>query len=404
MRLTRALQSMSLAQLRQDIIRPSGGSLIHLNNAGASPQPRPVLQRVISHMQSEAELGGYEAADMVAEELRGVYVAAAQLINAKPNEIALQESASMAWAKLVYGLGAEFRAGERVLVCEAEYGANYVALLQLAKRSGATIEVIPSDSNGQVDVGELERMLSQGGVRLCCITHVPTNGGLVNPAASIGKLCQRSGVLYMLDACQSVGQLSVDVQEIGCDALCVTGRKFLRGPRGTGFLYVSSLAMPRFGEPGIVDHSGANWVSSSAYELQQDAKRYEFWEANIAAQLGLGEAIRYALDVGLENIEDRVKSLGRLAREGLGAIEGVTVHDIGVEMCGIVSFSVQGVEAAEVKRHLRELGITVSTSGPGSTLLDASKRNLPTLVRASPHYFNTEEEVAKLVEGVQQLQ
>jgi selenocysteine lyase/cysteine desulfurase len=291
--------------------------------------------------------------------------------------------------------------GDRILTARAEYAANYVAFLQVAKRTGAKIEVVPDNAEGTLDPEALERMLDDR-VRLIAITWVPTNGGLVNPAAAVGRIARAHGIPYLVDACQAVGQMPVDVSAIGCDMLSATGRKFLRGPRGTGFLYVRRELMRQL-EPPLIDHFAAPWVAPGRYELRPDARRFETWENNYAARLGLGIAIDYALDIGIEPIMARCRQLADGLRTELAGIAGVTVHDLGPRPAAIVTFSVAGCEAGAVKARLAAAGINVSTSSPSSTLLDATARGLPVVVRASPHYYNTEDEIGRLTAAIRRL-
>ncbi|MBN9261477.1 MAG: aminotransferase class V-fold PLP-dependent enzyme, partial [Hyphomicrobium sp.] len=328
-----------------------------------------------------------------------VYGSVARLLNAAPDEIALMENATVAWQMAFYAL--QFQPGDRILTAQAEYAANYVAFLQVAKRTGAVVEVIPNDAAGALSVEALERMIDDR-VRLIAITWVPTNGGLVNPAAAVGKIARKHGVPYLLDACQAVGQMPVDVAELNCDMLSATGRKFLRGPRGTGFLYVRRELMLRL-EPPIIDHFAAPWVAADRYELRPDARRFENWENNYAARLGLGIAIDYALSIGMDPIMARCRMLADLMRDELARIPGVTIHDIGAERAAIVTFTVAGFDASEVHARMKAQGINVTTSQPSSTLLDATARSLPLIVRASPHYYNSEDEVMRLTRAVAAL-
>jgi selenocysteine lyase/cysteine desulfurase len=255
---------------------------------------------------------------------------------------------------------------------------------------------VPSDDSGALDVGALERMLD-GRVRLIAITHVPTNGGLVNPAAEVGRVARRHGILYLLDACQSVGQMPIDVAAIGCDMLSATGRKYLRGPRGCGFLYVRRGIVDQL-EPPFLDLQAATWVAPDRYELRPDAGRFENWENNIAAQLGLGAAVDYALGWGLAAIEARVVALAEDLRARLRAIGGVTVTDLGRKRCGIVTFAVADRTADDIVAGLHQRRINTVSSSPRSTLLDATARRLPPVVRASVHYYNSEDEVARFAD------
>jgi cysteine desulfurase/selenocysteine lyase len=295
---------LDIAGLRADT--PGADHRLHLDNAGASLMPRPVLEAVTGHLGREALIGGYAAAAEADERLADVYGGVARLINAAADEIALKESATAAWQMAFYALAGGFRPGDRILTARAEYAANYVAFLQVARRTGAVVEVIPDDAQGVLDPEALERMLDER-VRLIAITWIPTNGGLVNPAAAVGRVARRHATPYLLDACQAVGQLPVDVEALGCDMLSATGRKFLRGPRGTGFLYVRRDLLCRL-EPPMIDHFAAPWVTPDSYRLRDDARRFESWESDHAARLGLGAAVDYALALGLDAIEARCRT------------------------------------------------------------------------------------------------
>jgi cysteine desulfurase/selenocysteine lyase len=389
--------AIEIAKLRSET--PGVAHRIHLNNAGAGLMPQPVLDIMVGHLTREAEIGGYEAAGEAAPQLDGVYDSVARLLGAGRDEIALTENATVAWQLAFYAIA--FQPGDRILTARAEYAANYVAFLQIAKRTGAVIEVIPDDAEGVLDPEALERMID-GRVKLIAITWVPTNGGLRNPAAAVGRIARRHGVTYLLDACQAVGQMPTRVDELGCDVLAATGRKFLRGPRGTGFLYVRRELM-RSLEPPMLDHFAAPWVARDRYELRPDARRFETWENNYAARLGLGRAVDYALEVGLDVIEARCRDLSARLRDGLKAVSGVKVYDLGRDPAAIVTFSVENRDADGVKAKLALSGINVSVSSPSSTLLDAEVRKLPSLVRASPHYYNTEDEIDQLVSAASAL-
>ncbi|WP_354220948.1 aminotransferase class V-fold PLP-dependent enzyme [Bradyrhizobium sp. F1.4.3] len=372
---------------------PAASRLAYLHNAGAALMPAPVVETMKRHIDLESEIGGYAAADRESDRLESVYGSVARLLNATPDEIALMENATVAWQMAFYAL--RFRAGDRILTAEAEYAANYVAFLQVAKRTGATIDIVPSDASGELDIHALKRMIDER-VKLIAITWVPTNGGLVNPAAAVGKIARARSIPYLLDACQAVGQMEVDVEAIGCDMLSATGRKFLRGPRGTGFLYVRRDILRRL-EPPMIDHFAAPWVSRDEYRLRDDARRFETWENNYVARLGLGAAIDYALDIGIDPIEQRCRMLADRLRSGIASIRGVTIRDLGRAPGAIVSFTMKGYEAEAIVSSAAAAGITIGASDPSSTRIDAEVRSLPVVVRASPHYYNTEAEIDRLI-------
>lgn len=389
--------AIDLARVRRDT--PAAAHLVHLNNAGAALPPQPVLDVQLAHLRREAEMGGYEAAEEAQERLEGVYDSLARLLRCDRSEIALVENATVAWDMAFYAL--KFAPGDRILTAQQEYASNYIAYLQVARRTGAIVEVVPSEPTGELSVDALERMID-GRVKLIAVSHVPTNGGLVNPAEEIGRVARAHGIPFLLDACQAAGQMPLDVNALGCDLLSATGRKYLRGPRGTGFLYVRRSILERL-EPPFLDLRSATWVGPNRYVMRADARRFENWESNIAAQLGLGVAADYALEIGLDAIAARVTALAADLRARLSAIDGVTVADAGKRRCGIVTFAVAGVPAEEVARRLRERRINTSVTTPASTLIDATARKLPDLVRASVHYYNSEDEIAACAAAVQEI-
>jgi selenocysteine lyase/cysteine desulfurase len=370
---------------------PGCENVLHFNNAGAALMPQPVLHATIAHLQLEALIGGYEAAAQAHDAVEHAYDAAAALLGCQRDEIAMVENATRAWDMAFYAV--PLGPGDRILTAVAEYASNYIAFLQVAQKMGAVVEVIPNDASGQLSVEALRRAIDER-VKLIAITHVPTNGGLINPAAAVGQVARQAGVWYLLDACQSIGQLPIDVEAIGCDMLSATGRKYLRGPRGTGFLYVRRGILENL-EPPFLDLHAAQWVARDRFEMRPDARRFENWETYYAGKIGLGVAIDYALQWGLEAIWPRIRRLADELRLQLSSIPGVTVRDGGVERCGIVSFTVARTDADEVQRLLAKRRINVSVSRLSSTRLDMEARGLPDLVRASVHYYNTEEEIAR---------
>ena len=389
--------NFDLARARRET--PGCEHVLHFNNAGASLMPQPVLDAVVNHLRLEAAIGGYEAKNLELEAVEHVYDAAARLINCAPDEIAFIENATRAWDMAFYAI--PFKAGDRILTARAEYSSNYIAYLQVAQRTGAVVEAIPNDEHGQLSVAALRDMIDER-VKLISMTHVPTQGGLVNPAVEVGAVAREAGILYLLDACQSVGQMPMDVKKIGCDMLSATGRKYLRGPRGTGFLYVKRELIEQL-EPPFLDLHAATWVADDRYEIRNDARRFENWEMYYAGKVGLGVAIDYALGWNVQTTWPRIKNLAEQLRSQLVALGFVTIHDLGVERCGIVTFNVEGIVADEVQRKLLEMGINVSVSLQESGRLDLAERKISQLVRASVHYYNSEQEIERFCDAVAQL-
>jgi selenocysteine lyase/cysteine desulfurase len=382
---------MNVASLRAET--PGTDEVLHFNNAGSALPPQPVLDAQVRHLKEEAMIGGYEAEADAAEELQETYTAIATMLGCDADEVALLENATRAWDMVFYGM--PFEEDDRILTSQAAYASNYIACLQVAKNTGATVEVVPSDDTGQIDVDRLRTMMDDS-VRLIALTHVPTNGGLVNPAAEVGAVAEAAGVPLLLDACQSAGQMPLPVDALNCTMLSATGRKYLRGPRGTGFLYVRRDWIERI-EPPLLDLHAATWTAPDAYEIRGDARRFETFESHVAGRVGLGVAVQYALDIGLDAIRERVQHLAAGLRDALSSVDGVTVADTGRTRCGITTFYAEQMDAAAIRDALRERNVNTSVSTPNSTRLDAEARNLPDLVRASIHYYNTEDEIEAFV-------
>ena len=383
------VSASDVARWRADT--PGCGARIHLNNAGASLSPAPVLHAVRDHLERESRMGGYEAEDAEAEGVRAFRIAAAVLLHARPENVAFAASATHAYAQALSAV--PFSPGDRILTTRDDYISNQIAFLSLARRFGVEIVRAPALPEGGVDPAAFARLLDEKRPRLAAVTHVPTNSGLVQPVEEIGSLCRERGVLYLVDACQSAGQMPLDVDRIGCDFLSGTGRKFLRGPRGTGFLFVSDRALAAGLEPLLPDMRGADWTGADAYRPAGTALRFEYWETPVALLLGLGEAIRYASGIGLDVIEKRVGTLASLLRERLGAVPGVRVLDRGTRRCAIVTIAAERVPARDLRRTLAAKRINVSLTLREYAVIDFAEKGVDAAIRLSPHYYNTEEEI-----------
>lgn len=384
---------MDVARLRADT--PGCEAIAHLNNAGAALVTRTVLEAMTDHLQLESSIGGYEAEAQSSASIDDARDAIAELLRVDVLDIALAQNDSAAWAKALWGLAASgwFDRGGRVLVDAGIYNSHQLGLLQLRDRVGITIEVIASTPDGSIDLDDLDRRLDRD-VVLVTATHVGTHRGLVNPVAEVGSRTRAAGVPFFLDACQSVGQLPVDLGSIGCDVATGTGRKFLRAPRGTGWLFVRPEWSERMSPPGI-DGSSAEWTAPDAYRLAERGRRFEEFETSYAARIGFGVAVRYALSLGIDRIATRIDGLAERLRTQLVAA-GAAVHDGGRQRCGIVTFTVDGHDPASVKASLGAAGINVSVTAAPFARLDMEPRGLTSAVRVSPHVYNTDEELDRL--------
>ncbi|MEU9713523.1 aminotransferase class V-fold PLP-dependent enzyme [Streptomyces sp. NPDC047967] len=385
---------MDIETLRRDT--PGTANRLHLNNAGAGLLSRSTLRTMTSHLELEAAIGGYEAADQERERIDAVHEHIARLVGGRADEIALFDNATHAWNAAFYSL--EFKPGDRILTGRSEYGSNVLAYLQTARRTGAEIVVVPDDASGQLDTTALADLIDDR-CKLVGVTHVPTSGGLVNPVAEIGRVTRAAGVPFLLDATQSVGQFPVDVAEVGCDLLAATGRKFLRGPRGTGFLWVRPEMLGDL-EPHVAETASATWDGGRGFTWHDGARRFETWEVGYAGALGLGAAVQQALDLGIDEIGRRAFALGARLRDGLDAVPGVSTHDLGTRRCAIVTCKVDGMAAADTAAALAAQGINVTVTNPVQSQFDTENRGVHPLVRFSPHYYNTEAEIDRAVEVI----
>jgi selenocysteine lyase/cysteine desulfurase len=390
---------LDLDRLRADT--PSAARHIHLNNAGAALQPRPVVDAVIDHLRLEEEIGGYEAADAATERIEGAYRALADLVGGTPAQIAMVEHATAAFVAALSSI--PFRAGDVILTTRHDYSSNQIQYLNLSDRLGIEVLRAPDAPEGGVDVGAMRDLIHRRRPRVVAMTHVPTNSGLVQDVAAVGEACRERDVLFLVDACQSVGQMPVDAEAIGADFLSATGRKFLRGPRGSGFLWISERVLDGGLLPLFPDLRGTDWIGPDLVQPSPDARRFETWEFAWALVIGLGEAARYATDVGLAAIHARVGSLADRLRAALAEIDGFRVLDRGPELCGIVTASHDRISAEHLRDGLREADIHTSWLSREGAVIDFDEKGVETALRLSPHYYNTEDEIDRAMETLARL-
>ncbi|MFI6320466.1 aminotransferase class V-fold PLP-dependent enzyme [Nonomuraea sp. NPDC050556] len=391
--------SLDVEALRADT--PGAEKVVHFNNAGCGLLATPVLTAMLDHLRLEAEIGGYEASAARADQVRGFYTELGALINCAPDNLAFAGSATHAFATALSAI--PFEPGDVILTTRNDFISNQIAFLSLRKRFGVEIVHAPDAAEGGVDVAAMAQLMRTLRPRLVSVTHIPTNSGLVQPVAEIGAICRELDLLYLVDACQSVGQFPIDVAEIGCDLLTATCRKFLRGPRGSGFLYVSDRVLREGYEPLFIDMYGARWTAPGQYEPVETAARFEDWEFPYSTVLGCAAAARYAREVGVEAIAHRTPALAASLRTQLAAVPGVRVLDRGPRLGALVTFAIEGWEARPFKAAMDARGINSALSFRDLAQFDFGDKDVDWCLRLSPHYYNTEEEVARVAAEVAEL-
>ncbi|SHF08125.1 Selenocysteine lyase/Cysteine desulfurase [Fodinibius roseus] len=370
---------------------PGCSHRIHLNNAGAGLMPVPVINAVRDYLEKEARYGGYEAADAASGEIHSCYEAIGRLIGTTASNIAIVENATVAVSQVLSAF--EFQRGDTIVTTNVVYSSNQIMLLNLVNRFGIKIIRAKDLPEGGVDPDSVRSLIEKHSPRLVMMSWVPTNSGLVQDARSVGEICREAEVPFVLDACQAVGQLPVDVKELKCDFLAATSRKFLRGPRGLGFLYVSDHMLEQGMLPMFPDTRGAKWTGVEEFRAESDAKRFENWEFPYALVLGLGAAARYLQSVGVETASRRALDLAAYTREKLAGLERVRVLDRGQNQCAIVTAAIRGMAAPEVVEKLRAKKINTSASMRHHGIIDMDAKGVETALRISPHYYNTREEI-----------
>ena len=381
--------------------------VIHLNNAGAGLMPDVVTRAIQEHITLESRIGGYEAAAQQSENIAEFYVQAAKLLNCQPSNIAYTASATDSFTRALSSI--PFQPGDVILTEQENYISNQIQFLSCQKRFGVRLVRVRSREEGGIDLVDLAEKLDSLRPRLLAITHIPTNSGLVQPVKAIGDIWSSCMVArdghawYILDACQSIGQLKLDVKELHCDFLSATNRKFLRGPRGAGILYVSDKVLQSGLEPLFLDMRGAEWMEKDVYQPRETAMRFEDWEFPYALVQGTRVAIEYCLRIGEDRIQQQVQALSEIMRQGLAAIPGIRLLDRGKAICGLLTFTAAGVEPGQLVSQLLSRHINVVPSYRNFAVLDFDEKMVQWAIRASPHYYNTPEEIAIFLNAVETM-
>ena len=397
--MSRPADPPELARWRADT--PGSERVIHLNNAGAALQPAAVRDAVLRHLELEQEIGGYEAADARVDALRDAYEAVGRLIGASGRNVAMQQNSTVAFAQAFAAF--DLRRGDLILTSRADYASNQIMYLALSRRVGVEVVRAPDAPEGGIDPQAVRELIRRRRPTLLALSWIPTNSGLVQPAEPIGEICREADIPYILDACQAVGQMPVDVGRLHCDYLAAATRKFMRGPRGVGFLYVSDRALEAGAYPLTVDMHGADWTDPETFALKPDARRFEQWEISHALVLGAGAAAGYALEVGIGKARERSWGLAASVRERLAEMDGIRVLDRGRSLCAIATAELGGRNAEQVKLALRARGINTSSPLREDAVIDMDEKRAASAIRISPHYYNTADEIDRALAALAEV-
>jgi selenocysteine lyase/cysteine desulfurase len=396
----RAWMDEQLFQWREDT--PGVAGRVHLNNAGASLMPKSVLIAITDHLQRESLLGGYEAEAEAAEAVRNVYAAVAGLLGSTPANVAIVENATVAFYQALSCF--DFQPGDVIVTTRNDYISNQLAYLSLARRRGVVVHRAADLESGGADPDSVRELLRNPRARLLAVTWIPTNSGLIQPVEALGEAAAAAGVPYLIDACQAVGLLPIDVARLRCDFLAAAARKYLRGPRGIGFLYVADRVIERGQYPLYIDMRGATWSTQDSFDPAPDARRFENWEFSVALVLGLGEAARYAGQVGVLHGGARARGLAAKIRQKLGDLAGFRVLDHGADLGAIVTVEIRGRHAYSVVTELRTCGINTSAAVRNDAVIDMDQKGAVSALRISPHYYNTDAEIDVACEALRRLE
>ncbi len=386
--------NFSIQEVRKDI--DSIDQHLFFNSAGSSLPSQSSIRSMISFMKEEAKWGGYKLMMDQHERFQSFYNESSRLINAKPRNIAFQQSATAAFSQAIYSI--EWQHNDVILTSQLEYVSNILSIVRLKERFNIEIQYVHADADGLIDINHLEACLLKYSPKAVVLTHIPTNTGVVQDAIKVGDLCQAHDCTYILDACQSIGHIQVDVEAIKCDFLSVTGRKYLRGPRGTGFLYVSDQFIENNNLPLCFDLAGAQWVGPETYKLSDDAKRWEYWEKNYSNLIGITRSISEINAIGIQEIAAYNKKLQLRYREVLSSIDGLKILEESNSSCSIITWRYKDFSKNQMEKVLNRCGVIYSFAMKESALIDMSKKGIDWAVRFSPHYFNTENEIVQFKE------
>lgn len=382
-----------------DLIRSQTKGLdgkLFFNSAGSSLMQDQVVELMQDYLEQERMEGGYNTASKNEKSIRNSYTQVAKLLCTNERNIAFTTSAGDSYSQALYSI--PFVENDVIITTNNDYVSNQLAFISLQKKYNIQIVRVNDLPSAGMDVQDCIKKIQDLNPKLVAITHIPTSSGLVQDIYGISEACKTSNAYYLIDACQTLGQMKIEVTDLHCDFLTATGRKFMRGPRGSGFLYVSDRVLSEGLAPLFLDQGGANWTEEFGFQLLDSAHRFERWEKNYGAIIGLGKATELINEIGISNIESRNLELQTVLRNELANLPNIHCTDVGNKLCNIITFTSADGTIDKIEALFALHNVSYSVSGNNSALIDFKKRNLTQVIRLSPHYFNTEVEIKSLIE------
>ena len=373
---------------------------IHFNNAGSSLSKKIVLSEIYNYLALEKRIGGYEAQDLEHKKLEKFYTNVSKLINSDESEISFLTNSTLAW-NLVFN-SIPLKKTDNIIIFENEYSSNYISILK-RRRLFNKLLVIKIKKKGLVDLEDLEKKINAD-TKLLSVNHIASQCGNVFPVKKIGEILKskNKNAIYIVDGCQSIGQIKIDVKNINCDFFTASGRKYLRGPRGTGFLYMKKSITNKI-DPIFLDMSSSNIDKDNRIVTRISSRFMENFEHSPALKLGLSTAIEQSLVIGIKNINKRIIKLSEYFRSKVLSNKNLVLMESKDSLSGINTMYFNGNDVSDIFKHLSKLGIRTYISNEKTSTLYFKKIKKKNILRISFHYFNTKKEIDCLVKVLDDL-
>lgn len=376
---------------------PLHGNYVYVNSAAASPPPRQVVDTSIDYLQKTASLGPYLPSfrEEVYQKIEETREKAAKFIGAKTSEMAFVKNGTEGINFIANGL--TWNKGDEIILADIEFHSNYTPWLKLRDKKKVHLKIIKTDFSGVIDVNLIEQEISNR-TKLITVSHLSNASGALQHIEKICEIAKKRDVLTLINASQTLGLIPINVQELDCDFLTGCGRKWLRGPEGSGILYIRESLVESI-EPTIIGWGGTTWdFETNEYYYLSTARRVEAGCPIVPSILGLGAAIDYAQNIGIEEIVTKVEALTRYSFQQLSVIEGIAIYGPkNIEnRLAIIPFNVEGLHPDEITNYLEKNNIIIE-SGTFMANMLLQHYGINKMVRISPHYFNTKVEIDFIV-------